>query len=98
MFGLHPLFRFEDNVQPDRQGDHRAHSQGVSEGPVQLGHDIEVHAIDCTYQGGCEEDRCPAGDLFMSSFCRWATRVEFTLRICESASRSSDTRVLAWVR
>lgn len=28
---LHPLFGFEDNVQPDRQGDHRSHSQGVAE-------------------------------------------------------------------
>ena len=61
--GLEPVAAFEHRVQDHRDQDHQAERERVAEDPVQLGHVVEVHAVDGADQGRREEDGGPAGDL-----------------------------------
>src|SRR4051812_32892619 len=58
-----PAATLEEEIQRDADAQHERDRVGIAELPVQLGHVVEVHAVDRSHEGGREEDRRPRGDL-----------------------------------
>jgi hypothetical protein len=65
---LEPAAALEDDVEHDSEGSHREERDWVTQSPADLGHVLEVHAVDGAYQGRREEDGGPAEMRLTSSF------------------------------
>src|SRR5260370_3654100 len=57
-----PAGALEAVVEDPAQGDVDGHDHRVAPSPAQLGHDLEVHAVDAGDHGGDREDGGPPGD------------------------------------
>src|SRR5699024_2545145 len=59
----HPFLDPEDDIEGDAEAEHEPQRHRVSDGPVELGHAVEVHSVDRADERGREADCAPAGDL-----------------------------------
>src|SRR6478736_1192805 len=60
---LQPAAALEEEVERDARRDHEPERHRVAPGPGELGHEVEVHAVDRADQGRREEDRRPRRHL-----------------------------------
>ena len=51
LYPLQPAFPLEINIRQSRRDDHQDDRQGIADGPAELGHVVEVHAVDARDQG-----------------------------------------------
>src|SRR4051812_16656379 len=61
--GSDPAAALEDQIEHEADEHHERDRHRVSETPAELGHVLEVHAVDRADQRRSEQDRRPGGDL-----------------------------------